>query len=46
MKPFKKVFRRLQERRNGCIQLRENQSKKNQKIPVELAFRMPGSMKK
>ncbi len=43
---FRKAFRRLQERRNGCQQARENYRRVNKKGDPEKALKMPGSMKK
>ena len=43
---WRKAFKRLQHRRNGCEQARENFRKVNKKGDPEKALRMPGSMKK
>lgn len=45
-KKLRKAEARRDARRKACLTMRENARKVNPGIPVELAFRMPGSMKR
>jgi hypothetical protein len=45
-KKLRKAEARRAARRNACLTMRENARKSNPGMPVELAFKMPGSMKR